>query len=93
MTIPALFGSLLDGCRIYSPADMAAALDRLSAEEILLALPSASAARRKAIVGEARRAKARIRTLPGLMDIAHGRVDMTQLRAVQIEDLLGRDFG
>jgi FlaA1/EpsC-like NDP-sugar epimerase len=88
---PALFGSLLDGCRIYSPADMAAALDRLSAEEILLALPSASAARRKTIVGEARRAKARIRTLPGLMDIAHGRVDMTQLRDVQIEDLLGRD--
>jgi len=88
---PSLFGSVLDGCRIYSPADMAAALERLSAEEILLALPSAPPARRKAIIAEARRAKARIRTLPGLMDIAHGRVDMTQLRDVRIEDLLGRD--
>ena len=87
----ALFGSVIDGCRIYSPADMAAALERLSADEILLALPSAPATRRQAIIAEARQVKARIRTLPGLMDIAHGRVDMAQLREVQIEDLLGRD--
>jgi FlaA1/EpsC-like NDP-sugar epimerase len=88
---PALFGSVLDGCRIYSPADMGAALDRLTAEEILLALPSAPPTRRKEIIANAREARARIRTLPGLMDIAHGRVEMTQLREVQIEDLLGRE--
>ena len=88
---PTLFGSILDGCRIYSPADLSAALERVGAEEILLALPSAPATRRQAIIAEARRVKARIRTLPGLMDIAHGRVDMAQLRDVQIEDLLGRD--
>jgi FlaA1/EpsC-like NDP-sugar epimerase len=88
---PALFGSIIDGCRIYSPADMSVALDRVTAEEILLALPSAPPARRKEIVARAREVKARIRTLPGLMDIAHGRVEMTQLREVQIEDLLGRE--
>ena len=88
---PTLFGSILDGCRIYSPADLSTALERVGAEEILLALPSAPASRRQAIIAQARRAKVRIRTLPGLMDIAHGRVDMAQLRDVQIEDLLGRD--
>jgi FlaA1/EpsC-like NDP-sugar epimerase len=87
----ALFGSVLNGCRIYSPADMAAALERLGAGEILLALPSAPAARRRAIIAEARRLKIHIRTLPQLINIVGGRVDMGQLREVQIDDLLGRD--
>ncbi|HUE79336.1 MAG TPA: nucleoside-diphosphate sugar epimerase/dehydratase [Sphingomicrobium sp.] len=89
---PALFGSVLDGCRIYSPVDMAMAVERLTADEILIALPSAPRARRKAIIAEARRVHARVRTLPGLMDIAHGRVEMTHLRDVDIEDLLGREL-
>jgi FlaA1/EpsC-like NDP-sugar epimerase len=88
---PALIGSVLDGCRIYAPADMAVAVERLTADEILLALPSAPRARRNEIIADARRANARIRTLPGLMDIAHGRVDVTHLRELEIEDLLGRE--
>jgi FlaA1/EpsC-like NDP-sugar epimerase len=88
---PALLGSVLDGCRIYSPADMAMAVERLTADEILLALPSAPRARRNEIIAEARRANARIRTLPGLMDIAHGRVEVTHIRDLEIEDLLGRE--
>ena len=88
---PALFGSILDGCRIYSPADMAVAVERLTADEILLALPSANRARRNEIIADARRSNARIRTLPGLMDIAHGRVEVTHIRDLEIEDLLGRE--
>ena len=88
---PALFGSILDGCRIYSPADMATAVQRLTADEILLALPSARRARRNEIIAEARRANARIRTLPGLMDIANGRVEVAHIRELEIEDLLGRE--
>jgi FlaA1/EpsC-like NDP-sugar epimerase len=88
---PALIGSILDGCRIYSPEDIGAALTRLSADEILLALPSASRERRNAIISAARRSGARVRTLPGIMDIAHGRVEMAHIRDVEIEDLLGRE--
>ncbi len=88
---PALHASVLDGKTIYAPRDMAAVVERLAADEILLALPSAPRARRNEIIGEARRANARIRTLPGLMDIAHGRVTVSDIRELEIEDLLGRE--
>lgn len=86
-----LSGSVLDGCRIYAPEDMGVAIERLTAEEILLALPTASRERRNAIIADARELGARVRTLPGLSEIASGRVAMTHLRELEIEDLLGRE--
>ena len=87
---PALVGQTLDGRPILSPADIAAAVGKLTADEILLAVPSASRARRKEIIAQARRANVRIRTLPGLMQIANGRVDASHIQELEIEDLLGR---
>ena len=87
---PALVGQMLDGRSIHSPADIAGTVEKLAADEILLALPSAPRARRKEIIAQARRANARIRTLPGMMDIAHGRVDASHIQELEIEDLLGR---
>jgi FlaA1/EpsC-like NDP-sugar epimerase len=86
----ALIGSVIDGRRIHAPSDLPRTVQRFRAHEILLAIPSASLDRRKAIIAEARKAGVRIRTLPDLMDIAHGRIGIAQLRDVQIEDLLGR---
>jgi FlaA1/EpsC-like NDP-sugar epimerase len=87
----ALIGSGLDGNRIYAPSDMARLVERLAADEILLALPSVARSRRNEIIAEARQANAKIRTLPGLMDIANGRVEVTHIRDLEIEDLLGRE--
>jgi FlaA1/EpsC-like NDP-sugar epimerase len=56
-----------------------------------VALPSAPHERRKAIIAAARRADVQVRTLPGLMDIARGRVEMAHVREVRVEDLLGRE--
>ena len=87
---PSLIGSVIDGRRIFDPAEMGEVVDGLGADEILLALPSAPRSRRHEIIAAARRANARIRTLPGLMDIAHGRVEIAHIRELAIEDLLGR---
>jgi FlaA1/EpsC-like NDP-sugar epimerase len=87
---PALIGSVIDGRRIHDPAKMARVVEAQAADEILLALPSAPRMRRNEIIASARRANARIRTLPGLMDIAHGRVDIAHIRELDLEDLLGR---
>ncbi len=87
---PALIGSVIDGRRIHDPADMGKVVDSLGADEILLALPSASRSRRNEIIAAARRANAHVRTLPGLMDIAHGRVEIGHIRELAVEDLLGR---
>ncbi len=88
---PALIGSVLDGRRIYPPDEMERVVARLGVDEILLALPSAPRARRNEIITGARRANVPIRTLPGMMDIAHGRVEIGHIRELAIEDLLGRD--
>jgi UDP-N-acetylglucosamine 4,6-dehydratase len=87
---PALIGSVLDGRRIHDPADIAKIVQELAVDEILLAVPSASRIRRNEIIAAARNANARIRTLPGLMDIAHGRVEIGHIRELAVEDLLGR---
>lgn len=87
---PALIDSVMDGRRIYNPAEMASVVDSLGADEILLALPSASRSRRNEIIAAARSANAHVRTLPGLMDIAHGRVEIGHIRELAVEDLLGR---
>jgi FlaA1/EpsC-like NDP-sugar epimerase len=88
---PSLTGSTLDGNRIYAPEDMAAAALRLHVAEILLAIPSASAARRNRILEAARKAGVVVRTLPDLIDLARGRIAIGDLREVDIGDLLGRD--
>jgi FlaA1/EpsC-like NDP-sugar epimerase len=87
---PALVGSVIDGRRIHDPADLANVVESQAADEILLALPSAPRLRRNEIIAAAKRANVRIRTLPGLMDIAHGRVEIGHIRELEVEDLLGR---
>jgi FlaA1/EpsC-like NDP-sugar epimerase len=87
---PKMIGSVLDGVRIYPPARMQAAAQRLRASEILLALPTAPIGRRNEIVSQARGANLRIRTLPRFTDLSDGRIELAQLREMDIEDLLGR---
>lgn len=88
---PTLIGSVLDGRRIHAPANLSKVVRARLADEILLALPSAPHERRKAIIAAARRAEVQVRTLPGLMDIAQGRVEIAHVREVRVEDLLGRE--
>ena len=88
---PALVGRVLDGRRIWAASDMARAAQRTGCDEILLALPAIPRERRREIILAARGARLRMRTLPPLMDIAHGRVDVTQIRDLEVEDLLGRE--
>ncbi len=84
-------GSILNGKAIYGSSGLADLLDRLDIQDLLLAIPSASRARRNEILEAVRGSTASIRTLPGLMDLAHGRVTVNDLRELDIEDLLGRD--
>ncbi len=86
-----LHGSTLNGIMIYPSDDLAALLNKLGVSDILLAIPSASRTRRNEIINAVRGAKVTIRTLPGVMDLARGRVTVSDLRELEIEDLLGRD--
>ena len=86
-----LHGQVLNGLQIYNPAQLTKWVGKLAVSDVLLAMPSASRQRRNEILEMTRRAKVAVRTLPGMMDLAHGRVEVSDLRELDIEDLLGRD--
>lgn len=88
---PHLHGRELNGLRIYNPAQLPQLVTRLQVSDVLLAMPSASRQRRKDILQLTRQARVAVRTLPGLMDLAQGHVLVSDLREIDIEDLLGRD--
>jgi FlaA1/EpsC-like NDP-sugar epimerase len=88
---PTLKGSVLNGRRIYAPSQLKIVVPRSGITDILLAMPSASRKQRAAIIESLRPLAVSVRTLPGLMDLADGRVEVNTLRELDIEDLLGRD--
>ena len=86
-----LQGSVLNGKSIYGPEGLDKLIAKLDVADLLLAIPSSSRSRRNEILSLVRQTSASIRTLPGLADLAHGRVTVNDLRELDIEDLLGRD--
>ena len=88
---PTLKGSVLNGKRIYGPEQLRDVVPAQGVSDILLAMPSATRKRRSEILEALRPLAVSVRTLPGLMDLAEGRVEVSTLRELDIEDLLGRD--
>ena len=88
---PGLQGRQLDTVPIYAPADLPALLHKLQVTDVLLAIPSATHKRRLEIVDFLRAFPVHVRTLPGVADLANGRVSLNDIAELDIEDLLGRD--
>lgn len=61
------------------------------AEEILIAIPSASGKQMQRITDACQKAKLPFKTVPTLSDIIRGEASISQFREVSLEDLLGRD--
>jgi len=66
-------------------------LSSQSADEVLIAVPSATGAQMRRFVDICNREHIRFKTVPALKDIIAGEVIVSQLREVRFEDLLGRD--
>lgn len=79
------------GLRVYTPKHIQQMIDETGADEILLAMPSASRGRRRQILEELERFPLHVRSIPGFMDLASGRVKVEDVQEVDIADLLGRD--
>ncbi len=83
--------STINGVRVYSPHHLPELIGRLKVTDVLLAIPSTTRQRRHQIIQNLGDAEVRVRTLPGLSDLASGRVTMTDFQDLDIEDLLGRE--
>jgi FlaA1/EpsC-like NDP-sugar epimerase len=86
-----LQGQVLNGLAIYNPEDLDSLVPTLGVTTVLLAMPSLSRRRRNEIIGRMGQAHVSVRTLPSLSDIAQGRVSVSDLRDLDVDDLLGRD--
>ncbi|MGO7211712.1 polysaccharide biosynthesis protein [Rhizobium ruizarguesonis] len=88
---PRLKGGVMGGLPIYDPSDLPVLAGALGVHNVLLALPSASRQRRNEILEHIRKARVNVRTLPDLTALAQGRIAVSDIRELEIEDLLGRE--
>ncbi|WP_166224765.1 polysaccharide biosynthesis protein [Pseudomonas atagonensis] len=79
------------GLQVYKPKNIQVMIDETGAQEILLALPSSTRARRREILTILERFPLHIRSVPNFTDLASGRVKVEDIQEVDIADLLGRD--
>lgn len=83
-------GRMVGSLRVYNPSHMAGVLARLEVSHVLLAIPSASRTRRNEIIARLRDEHVEVRTLPGVVELAHGQIRVDDLRPLTIDDLLSR---
>ena len=86
-----LHGHILNGLPIYNPADLPSLVPSLDIKTVLLAIPSANRQRRLEIINSIQSAHVQVRTLPDLSEIAQGRVSLSDIRELDVDELLGRD--
>ncbi len=84
-------GHSINGLEVIAPQDFEKLIDKKNITEVLLAIPSASRARRNEIIEFLEPYPVLVRALPGVAELAGGKVNINDLREVFIKDLLGRD--
>jgi FlaA1/EpsC-like NDP-sugar epimerase len=88
---PALQRTELAGLRVYPPDELTAVLAAKEIDELLLAIPSASRARRAEIIDRLEGLHCKVKLVPGMADVVSGSFTVDAIREVEIEDLLGRE--
>ena len=85
-------GKFLNGVPIAGRrGDIPRLVERYQIDDIYIAMPSASAKDRKEIIEICRDTGCRLKILPGIYQLLNGEVNISKLREVEIEDLLGRE--
>ena len=88
----ALQGRVIVGKRVYLPeASIDHIVDETGAEEILLAIPSLSRSRRAEVLRYLETLGLPVKTMPGMCDLASGRLKIQEIQEVDIADVLGRE--
>jgi len=87
----ALQGNSVNGIRVYSPDQLPAIVRDHEVDRILLALPSESRRRRREILTRLEPLGLHIQTVPEIDQLVSGNASVSDIREVDVGDLLGRD--
>jgi len=85
-----LQGTSLGGIKVLHPEKLKKLVRNNKVDEVLIAMPSASKSTLKNLLKEVEGYSIRVRILPGLADLAQGKIIASELKEVDISDLLGR---
>ena len=89
---PAMHGLMLNGIKVLGEIGaLAQWAERLNVSQAIIAMPNASHQERKRAIDLCAQAGVKVLTVPSFDDLISGRVAISQLRAVELDDLLGRD--
>jgi len=86
-----LQGNFIHGLPVYAFRRLRTIIEEYAVTDVLLALPSASRSRRSEIIAMLEPYSVHVMTLPGLDDLASGRVKVNDVQEVGLRDILGRD--
>ena len=86
-----LHGQVLHGQEIYSSLKIANLIKSKEAQLVLLALPSISRSRRNEILKNLSNYSLQVQTLPTVTDIIQGRVNLSDIKDLDVDDILNRD--
>lgn len=84
-------GSIIQGVPVISFKNIYELINKRKVSKVLLALPSASRARRKEILAQLEPLTISVLSIPGMADVVEGKAKLAEIAEVGVEDLLGRD--
>lgn len=84
-------GVEIHGIKVYSPEDLSYLIDKEGFTQVLLAMPSISTRQRHTILEKLKIYSVHVRTLPGIADLVSGKAKVSDIREVDVGDVLGRD--
>ena len=87
---PKLHGQTLSGKKIHNPEHIDDLVEQKKIQKILLAIPELSADDRSRILLRLGRLKISVQTLPKVTGLVKGQVALSDLREIELNDLLGR---
>ncbi|MCR5156915.1 MAG: polysaccharide biosynthesis protein [Butyrivibrio sp.] len=86
------WGRYIQGIRVVGGRDrIVECADLYDIDEIIVAIPSVSRQELKKILDICKNTNCKLRSLPGMYQLVNGEVNVSRLRDVEVEDLLGRD--
>ena len=88
---PDMWGQYVGGVKVYRPQKIEHVIERAGVREILLAVPETQRRERRQIISELEHYPVAVKVMPTMEEIATGKVGITDVRPLEVEDLLGRD--
>ena len=85
-----LHGTFLGGIKVVHPKKLQRLVNKSKVNEVLIAIPSASRSVLRELLKDIEEYAVKVRILPGLAELAQGKVLVSELKEVDITDLLGR---